>query len=45
MGLSNVNVNNAISIHALQTECDALAAGMDLKRVNFYPRTPNGVRP
>ena len=33
-----------ISIHALQTECDALAAGMDLKRVNFYPRTPNGVR-
>ena len=34
----------AISIHALQTECDISRPLSKLRIVYFYPRTPNGVR-
>ena len=34
----------AISIHALQTECDTIYTSNKRPIMHFYPRTPNGVR-
>ena len=38
-------IRGVISIHALQTECDGSTPGKCPGLINFYPRTPNGVRP
>ena len=35
----------SISIHALQTECDPDLGSIRIVVMDFYPRTPNGVRP
>ena len=38
-------LQSKISIHALQTECDGNRINIHHAAMNFYPRTPNGVRP
>ena len=38
-------INNVISIHALQAECDSQKNLLSFLLLHFYPRTPSGVRP